>query len=100
MIAFKPWIRDINTKIKKEIKVMELKVVSEHEGLQIEVESRSVLGRQNIDYTVRAKDGHDIRYEEKMGFLRPSDFERQMQEFLDKVTDLYGEKDRDDSSDF
>ena len=79
---------------------MKITVLDKHEGLDILVESVSVLGRSTLEYTLKAKQGEHVRYEEKLGLLSSPKFEKKLEEFLAKITDLYGkDSDSEDISD-
>ena len=47
---------------------MKIEVIEEYEGFQISVESKSVLGRGNASYTLRAKEGDNEVFKEELGW--------------------------------
>ena len=80
---------------------MRIEVIEEHEGFDIIVESKTVLGRGNTFYTLMAKDGGEEVLREELGWASVSALENSVEAFKERCSQLRdGEptEDTDDSS--
>jgi len=67
---------------------MRIEVIEEHEGFDIIVESKTVLGRGNTFYTLIAKESGEEALREELGWASVSALENSIEAFKERCSQL------------